>query len=247
MRRRGEFLMLATVLIVGIAGGCPKLGAVPSDVPDFSAARFTRPTAIDNRLFHVTAGVTRVFHADTPDGVESTTIEHLAETRVLRGIECRAVRDRVFVDGVLVEDTTDYYAQDDSGNVWYMGEMVDNYNYDSSGVLIEITHDGSWLAGEDISGTGQAALPGYQMPAAPAPGDAYHQEYYAGLAEDQAMVIAVDVPVSLASGTSYLCVQTRDENPLDGTAEFKFYATGVGLVLETALDGTQRSELIGSP
>ena len=30
--------------------------------------------------------------------------------------------------GLLLEDTHDWFAQDDDGNVWYMGEDVDNYD-----------------------------------------------------------------------------------------------------------------------
>lgn len=115
------------------------------------------------------------------------------------------------------------------------------------GALLNIAHDGSWLAGEDVQNLGVAARPGYQMPALPMSGDAYHQEYYPGKAEDAAPVVAVDVPVRLTDGRSYVCVQTRDENTLDGTAEFKFYAAGIGLVVESATDGSERVELISGP
>jgi len=86
------------------------------------------------------------------------------------------VRDRVFLDDVLVEDTHDWFAQDDNGNVWYMGEEVDNYDYDDDGNLIDITHEGAWEAGVED------ALPGVAMWADPAVGTSYYQDFY----EDEA-------------------------------------------------------------
>lgn len=229
-----------------LVGGCPLTGGstVPATVPDFGAARFSDPTRIDNPLFPVAPGGARTYRADTADGPEETLIEMLSQTRVLMGVSCCSVRDRVFRNGILIEDTTDYYAQDDLGNVWYMGEVVDNYNYDSAGMLIDITHEGAWLAGEDVAGLGVLGIPGYQMLAAPRPGDAYHQEYYRGAAEDTAAIVAVEVTVTLADGSTYQCVQTRDENPLDSGVGFKYYAPGIGVVLETAPDGSERSELV---
>ncbi|MBC8387109.1 MAG: hypothetical protein H8E13_03555 [Actinobacteria bacterium] len=38
------------------------------------------------------------------------------------GAECMIVRDRVFLNGELIEDTLDWFAQDKDGNVWYLGE-----------------------------------------------------------------------------------------------------------------------------
>jgi hypothetical protein len=37
------------------------------------------------------------------------------------------IRDTAYDNGVLIEDTLDWYAQDDFGNVWYLGEIAINY------------------------------------------------------------------------------------------------------------------------
>ena len=172
-------------------------------------------------------------------------VEVLDETRDVMGITCRVIRDRVYLDDVLIEDTHDWYAQDDEGNVWYMGEEVDDHNYDDEGNLIDITHGGAWEAGLDVVGAGVTAKPGYVMKASPAPGDIYHQEYYAGEAEDMGEVVALDVPVTLSDGTVYTCLQTRDFTPLEPDVnEHKYYASGVGVVLEEVVDGDERVELI---
>lgn len=82
------------------------------------------------------------------------------------------------------------------------------------------------------------------MKAAPRPGDSYRQEYYLGEAEDMAVVIARDVSVAVPAGTYDACLQTREWTPLEpGSEEHKFYAPGIGTVLERAVDGSIRSEL----
>ena len=223
----------------------PQDGTVPDTVPDFAAARFTNPTEIDNPLFPLAPGTTWTYLGETADGTERTVVEVLDETREVDGVTVRVVRDRVFLDDVLVEDTHDFYSQDDDRNVWYMGEETDDYSYDSNGELVDISHQGSWEAGLDVANLGAIARPGYQMKVSPSPGDAYHQEYYAGEAEDRGEVVALDVPVTLTDGTTYTCVQIRDINRFNpGGDEYKYYAPSVGLVVEEPVEGTERVELV---
>lgn len=242
---RGNFLLQLGALLATC--GCtvsPPVDQLPATVPVFRASAFTDSLNIDNPYFPLVAGTTWTYSAESADRVERTVVEVLAETRTVAGVECRVVRDRVYLNDILIEDTYDWYAQDDDGNVWYMGEEVDNYDYDDTGALIDVTHEGAWEAGADPRETGSSAHPGFQMVAAPASGDVYHQEYYAGEAEDMGEVVAVEVPVTLANGSTYVCVQTLDTNPLDpGHEEYKYYAPGVGLVLEETVDGGERVEL----
>ncbi|MFY9345862.1 MAG: hypothetical protein WAT39_25445, partial [Planctomycetota bacterium] len=209
----------------------------PGSVPPFAAATFTAPTDLTNPLFAYRMGRTQVLFGATADGGETIVVERVDETKTVLGIACAVVRDRVFRDGLLVEDTRDWYAQDDAGNVWYMGEAVDNHEYDEQGNLVAITHEGSWEAGLDIAGIGVPAAPGWQLPAAPVAGQQYHQEWYPGEATDIALVVATGVEVTLPDGRAFAdCVQTLDWNPLDPDGvEYKFYAPGHGLVLEQGL------------
>lgn len=233
-----------------VPAGCNLLppaddGTVPDTVPDFDAATFSNPSQVDNPYFPLAPGTTWTYVNESADGTETTIVEVLDETRDVMGVACRVVRDQVFLDDILIEDTHDWFAQDDDGNVWYMGEEVDNYNYDDQGNLIDIDHEGAWEAGEDVAGVGVTALPGYQMLASPTAGTTYNQEYYAGEAEDMGEVIALDVEVTLTDGTTYTCLQTLDSNPLEpGAEEYKYYAPAVGLVLEEPVDGGEGSELV---
>src|SRR6187397_1093512 len=54
-------------------------------------------------------------------------VEVLDETRDILGIATTVVHDQVTLDGEIVEDTTDWYAQDADGNLWYMGEDTAEY------------------------------------------------------------------------------------------------------------------------
>jgi len=212
------------------------LVSISSDMmPDIAPSDFSTPLVIDNIYFPLVPGTTYTYESDTEDGFEETFVEVLNDTREVMGITCRVVRDRVYLDGLIIEDTHDWYAQDDEGNVWYMGEEVDNYDY--SGGPPAITHEGSWEPGEDVDGLGVTAYPGIVMKADPRVGDSYHQEYYEGAAEDIGAVVDSGLTISV-SGTIYTdCLKTQDWNALEpDDQEYKYYAPGVGVVREEALD-----------
>ncbi|RMG85106.1 MAG: hypothetical protein D6708_16195, partial [Candidatus Dadabacteria bacterium] len=225
---------MGLALLVAVAlGGCgsSSSGGGPSDPPEpaFTAARFGVDSAsVTNEFFPLEAGTTWTYTNETEDGVETDVVEVLEETRTVAGVECRVVHDRVFLDGLLMEDTYDWYAQDADGNVWYLGEAVTNYDYDDEGNVIDMTDDGAWEAGVD------GAEPGILFKAQPAVGDSYRQEYLEGVAEDMAKVEAVDVTVELDDGTTYTgCVQTLEWNPLEENSDaHKYYCAGVGVVKE---------------
>lgn len=238
---------LLTMIMLAPVGCTPPDGnqSVPQTVPEFDAARFSNAAVVDNPLFPLVVGATLTYGSQTANGLERVVSEVLDETRSVEGVPCRVVRVREYVDDVLVEDTRDWYAQDDEGNVWYMGEDVDNYNYDDAGAFIDITHEGAWEAGKDVAGLGTIARPGYIMRAAPTAGDAYHQEYYVGDAEDEAVVVATNVALTLSNGMSYNCLQTREFTRLEPDLnEYKYYAPGVGLVKEEHVGGSEMIELV---
>jgi hypothetical protein len=152
------------------------------------------------------------------------------------GVTATVVRDTVTLDGELVEDTLDWYAQDRLGNVWYFGEEVRNYR---DGVLLD--QAGSWEAGID------GALPGIIMYADPAAhiGQTYRQEYYPGQAEDMAEVLAVGVHVSVPAGDFEETLTTRDFTPLEpDLQEEKVYARGIGLVSAVNLTSGETERLL---
>jgi hypothetical protein len=150
-------------------------------------------------------------------------------------VTCIVVHDRAELNGVLSEDTLDWYAQDVEGNVWYFGEQSLQYE---NGKVASI--DGSWEAGED------GALPGIIMKAHPAVGDVYRQEFALGEAEDLARVLSLDASATVPFGGTYdNCLKTEDFSPLEPDhVENKFFAAGVGEILTIDTDTGVREELI---
>jgi hypothetical protein len=228
--------MLFCALALVLAAGCDSSDsddgngdACASDVsydPNVEALDFVE--GVDNPYFPLTPGTTYTY-----GGAEEVVVEVTSDTKEILGIQTTVVRDTVYEDGEVIEDTYDWYAQDADGNVWYMGE--DTKEYEDGEV---VSTAGSWEAGVD------GAQPGYQMLADPAVGDAYYQEYYACEAEDEAEVLSVDEDVSVAFGDYSGCVQTHDFTALEpDVSESKYYCADVGFVLEIDDNTGDRVEL----
>lgn len=194
--------------------------------PVLDAADFL--AEVDNPYFPLPPGSTRTYEGTDEDGaVEQVEVEVLDEARDVLGIAATVVRDTVTVDGELVEDTYDWFAQDVDGNVWYLGEDVRDYE---DGEVVSTA--GSFEAGVDD------ARPGIVMPADPQVGDAYRQEYDPGNAEDVAEVVAVGESVTVSAGTVDDVLVTEDWNPLEPEVlERKSYAPGIGVVYEEKVEG----------
>lgn len=192
-------------------------------------------TVIDNPFLTLAPGTTYVYEADSDGESEGNEVAVTHDTKVILGVTCVVVWDRVWVDDELAEATYDWYAQDTDGNVWYFGEDSKEYQ---DGVVVST--EGSWEAGVDD------AKPGIVMKAHPAVGDSYRQEYYEDEAEDMAKVLSLTEAVTIGLGTYENCLKTKEWTPLEpGVSEHKYYAPGVGLILEeVATGGEGRNELV---
>lgn len=193
--------------------------------PQIDPADFVE--VIDNPYLPLTPGTTLVYEGTSDGERETTEVTTTDRTREIMGVTTTVVRDRVFVAGELAEDTFDWFAQDRHGNVWYFGEATRDFE---NGKFVGT--GGSWEAGVD------GAQPGIVMLADPQVGDSYRQEFYAGEAEDTAQVWALDQSVSVPNGSFDGVLVTEDRNPLEPKLlEHKFYAPGIGVVLERLIEG----------
>ncbi len=175
-----------------------------------------------NPYFPLVPGTIRTYEGGTDEGLETIVVTVTGDTREILGVECTVVRDTVYLDGEMIEDTLDYFAADSAGNVWYFGENTVEIE---DGLVINTA--GAWIAGED------GAKPGIVMPAPPVVGVTYRQEFALGNAEDAAKVLKIGGTVIVPAGTFSNCVRTADFTPISpGSLEHKFYAPGVGLVKE---------------
>jgi hypothetical protein len=167
------------------------------------------------------------------NGNATVTVSVTDQTIQLAGVTCVVVRDVNVVNGVTEEDTSDYYAQDRDGNVWYFGEDTIAYH---RGVA---STEGSWRAGVDN------AKPGIIMFAHPQLGQTYRQEFLLGTAEDMAKNVAFSQHVNVPYGTFNNAFETLEFSPLEpGGSENKYYVPHVGQVLSVDLVTGEREELV---
>jgi hypothetical protein len=178
---------------------------------------------IDNPYWPLTPGTS--FEFKSAD--EQTKVVVTSERRTVMGVSTVVVSDKVFAEGKLSEDTSDWYAQDRAGNVWYFGEATLSYENTPAG-----DPTGSWEAGVD------GAQPGVVMLADPLGGDVYRQEFYAGEAEDLALVRHANGSITVPAGSYENVLVTEEWSPLEpDIIELKYYAKGIGVVEERQIFG----------
>ena len=208
------------------------------------AANFVNPLDIGgvvpvNPWFPLVTGNRWVYEGDG----ETIEVEVTDQTKLIDGITCVVATDTASEDGVVVEITGDWYAQDVTGNVWYCGEISRNFEVFAGDVpeapeLVDI--DGSWKAGREGSEAG------ILLPFAPVVGETIRQEVAYGEAEDAITIESLsETEVSPGGACVANCLMTTDFTPLEpDVAENKFYAPGLGLIVEVDLETGDRVELV---
>jgi hypothetical protein len=183
---------------------------------------------VDNPWFPLIPG-TRFEYRGVKDGKHARDVLTVTDAHAnILGIGATVVHDRLYLDGRLEERTTDWYAQDRAGNVWYLGERTATLGAHGQTVSTE----GSWLAGV------HGARAGIYMPAHPTPGETGRQEFYRGHAEDQFEVLSLNAAVHSPAVSSDHALLTQETTPLEpGTVDHKLYVRGVGTVREQTIKG----------
>jgi hypothetical protein len=191
-------------------------------------ANFTAPR--QNPYFPLAPGTVSRYRGTEGSKVFRERLAVTDRSRTILGIRATVVTDVLRrADGTLAEKTTDWYAPDNAGNVWYLGERTATYKRNGA----VDSREGTWLAGED------GALAGLIMPADPGPTDAYRQEFRRGHAEDQAWIVqrrhaTVRLPYGRVDGALRSFEWTRLE---PGVVSMKIYGKGLGVVREKDVAG----------
>lgn len=239
--------------LVGRRSACQSLGEARYD-PIINPAEFDNDFSKlpnPNRYFPLKIGNKWEYHGEG----EHIAIEILNRTKLIAGLTCVVFRDQVSMDGKLSEDTDDWFAQAKNGDVYYCGEEVKDYkSFDgdkpSKPELVKIDGTFKWGRDGDKGGVFFRALPKQ--------GDVYREEFSARNAEDVAQVLSttyqfgVDpeldryVPPQLASLLCHGdCVVTKNINLNEpGAAARKYYAPGLGSILEVNLNTGQIVQLV---
>jgi hypothetical protein len=220
-------LVVIVLAAPSLIGGVPVAAASP---PAFVPSSFV--DRVDNPWFPLRPGTVFVYRGskDSQPSREIVTVSR--RTRVIEGVRATVVEDELFLSGRLAERTTDWYAQDRGGNVWYLGEAT--AELDRSGHVT--SREGSWLAGRD------GARAGIYMPGDPHVGGSGRQEFYAGHAEDRFRVLDLHAIVRSPFVSSRDALLTREWTPLEpGVLDQKLYVRGVGVVREETVQGGSES------
>lgn len=183
---------------------------------------------VDNPWFPLKPHTTFTY-VGTKDGKQARDVYTItSHTKVIDGVRCRVVFDRLFLNGQLAERTYDYYAQDEEGNVWYFGE--DTVSLDDQGHLTDTS--GSFRAGRN------GAQPGVFMQAHPQIGRRFRQEWYKGQAEDVFRAVSRNARVTVPFGSFRHALRTEEFTALEpGVLDNKYYVRGIGQVVETSVKG----------
>jgi hypothetical protein len=202
----------------------------PLPAPSEFAAR------VDNRWFPLRPGTVYVYRGRKDGEPSRDVVSVLTEQKKILGIRATVVSDKLYLRGRIEERTRDWYAQDASGNVWYLGEATAELN--PNGAIR--TREGSWQAGVD------GARAGIFMPGHPRRGESGIQEMLNGEAEDHFRVLSLSARVRTPAGSSRQALLTREWTPLEpGVVDHKLYVKGIGTVREeTVKGGDELNELV---
>jgi hypothetical protein len=227
---------LIIMIIIGVSflifSGCENKNDGDGYNPHINPSNFS--TTINNPFSPMIPGTTFTYEA-TIDSVtsERTVTEVTHNTKEINGVTCVVIRDRDFVNDVLIEETYDWFAQDNLGNVWYFGELALQM---ANGYVIGT--EGSWEYGVDN------AKPGIWMKANPTVGETYRQEFLPEIAQDMVQVLSLTEPFDVPYGSFTNCRKTKEWSELEpGAIEYKYYASGVGLIAVVA-NGSDQLQLI---
>jgi len=225
----------ASLLLLGASacGGDSPANALADAVPageitakDFDPKSFSRPAGVDHKWFPLRPGTQLWFRGSTlEDGKRVThrqvfTVTDL--TKVIAGVRSVVMWDRDYSDGELVETELAFFAQDDGGNVWHLGEYPEEYE---NGRFVKAP---AWLAGL------KGAKPGIEMLAKPRRGTPSYSQGYAPPPinwVDNGMVYKTGVRTCVPAGCYRDVVITREfETGKPEAFQEKFYAPGLGNV-----------------
>lgn len=211
---------------------------------DFDVSHFSANSVnVDNKFLPVPPGTTFTLTGTANRGGGGNahqvvfTVTEL--TKVVNGVRTQVLWDRDIQEGVLVEEELAFWAQDDFGNVWLMGEYPEEHEGK------KVSAPSAWLAGV------QGSTPGVLMRRDPQVNTTQYMQGRAPSVEflDLAKVFAVGqqtcVPVGCFDGVLVVDEWDPQNQPQDGH-QFKYHAPGVGIVQVTARGGDEQETLVAT-
>jgi hypothetical protein len=208
----------------------------------YDRAKFSNPTKISNKWFPLTAGTQFVFQGHSNRGQGRLphrvifTVTDL--TKVIDGVRTRVLWDRDINAGKLLEGELAFFAQDDHGHVWALGEYPEEYEADGSfGGAPDtwIVGRGGAKAGLHMRAEPRTNTPSYLQGRAPAIDFA-----------DRAKVLKIGQKACVPTGCYRNVLVTDETNPLEPTDghQLKYYAPGIGNIRAAPGVGGKEREVL---
>ena len=191
----------------------------------FDKSNFSNPLKIDNKYFPLKPGTTMIYEGKSEGDPTREVLVVTNDTKEIMGIPTVVVHGDAYVKGEHEETKDDWFAQDDQGNVWFMGEYTTDLSNKGS-------HEGSWEA--DVKG----AKAGIIMEADPKVGDTYNQEFVKDVAEDKGTILGLNEKITVPYDSFSNVLKTKDFTPLEpDIVENKYYAQNIGEVKGIGVKG----------
>jgi hypothetical protein len=240
MRKLHIAVVLLSLLIVLLAAACgaqsgsteggsekTKTAPLTGSAEDFDRARFDDPTHIDNRWLPLKPGTQLILEGSAIVDEEGRQTRRVVTTvtdlsKVIDGVRTLVIWERDFTAGQLSEPELAFFAQDNTGNVWLVGEYPEEYE---NGKFDKAP---AWISGQKGARAGIAMLaeprqgvPDYAQGFAPPPADF----------TDRARVYKMDQKTCTPVECYENVLVTEEFNPDEpGAFQLKYYAPGVGNV-----------------
>ena len=245
-------LSLATFLPVGVAQAAPGTGNSGDSTSkscdplvDLSSEHFGNSTKIDNNFFPLQPGTRMTYRGPFVRGGGGGTSKHEVVFTVtglakdVDGVTNRVIYDVDKSDGEVTEAELAFFAQDDAGNVWNLGEYPEEYDAGKFSGAPSV-----W-----ISGLQNAIGLASHMRANPED-HVNSREYLQGRAPkidflDCARIADKNGSADVPAGSFTDVLTTHERSPLESTTaiQTKEHAPGVGIVRIGALNDPEAEVL----
>jgi hypothetical protein len=232
-RTIGVAATLALTVAVAACASAPAANAAKR-LPTPKANHFGHNSnLVRNPWFPLARGSVYVYEGQKDGKAARDVMTVTPKVKAITGIRAAVVHDRLFLKGQLAERTTDWYAQDKQGTVWYLGEKTAELNAHGKVTSTE----GSFLNGRD------GASGGIFMPAHPAVGQSFQQEAFKGQAEDHFRILSLATTITTPAVSSNSAMLTEETTPLEpGVVDHKYYVRDIGTVKEQQVAGGPASQ-----
>lgn len=209
---------------------------------DFDRDNFSNPTEIDNKWSPLEPGMQFIYEGRSNRGLGRLphrvifTVTDL--TKEIDGVRTVVLWDRDINAGKVLEGELAFWAQDDDGNVWLLGEYPEEYDDEGN---FEAAPD-TWFSGID------RARAGIMMRGDPQPGTGTYRQGLAptiGFA-DVAFVQKTGQRACVPTGCYndvLITDETNPEEPDDGH-QLKYYAPGIGNIQAAPGRGGKEREIL---